>query len=656
MLTKMEPKDNVTSYRSDIDGLRAIAVMGVVLFHAGLGLPGGFSGVDMFFVISGYLITRLIVRDLRNGDFSILTFWERRIRRILPALTVVMIAVFATGWYLSLPFHYLVIGQSAAAVMALSSNIQFWRTTDYFAPAAEENPLLHTWSLSVEEQFYMFVPLLLFLVFRIRREQFILPTLIVCSIASFVFSIFHLRYDPSGAFYLLPSRAWELGVGCILAAIPPIRSHFFRNLSGGLGILLIGFTFFYYDPGNSFPGAAALPPVFGAALIILAGSVKGENRRPIFNRMIGSKALVFVGLCSYSFYLWHWPFFAFHRYVFSNPPAALTAIGYIVASFLVSIASLYLVERPFRSHKLKLKRSYTFAFGGSVILLIFIGSIFIYKSGGVRQRVPQLVAELDSANGDEYMKKEKVLRLPDGTELRVIGQNNLNPTALVWGDSHALASLPAIARAFAQIGRCSVAAEMGGTAPVTNWGTFKNPTKQLDFNRAVMNYAKSAKNEGLTDVILIFYWSAYVQDQKTPNGFVRPPNGFADALTDSILELHRAGLKVTVFEETPVFPVHVAKASALHKWRGIPSPSLTVAENQSYRSVYDPIIDQIRTKAPQTKFFDPQALFLGEGSRFDFLNTDGKLLFKDQSHLTQYGSLRLETALISTFSKTDSGQ
>ena len=160
-------------YRADIDGLRAIAVIGVVLFHAGLGVGGGFVGVDVFFVISGFLITSLILRDLDRGSFSIVDFWERRARRIFPALAVVVIVTLIAGWFLMLPFGFQVLGQSAVALTVFASNMQFWRTSGYFDPAAEENPLLHTWSLSVEEQFYLVVPLLLLLVFTLGRQKWV---------------------------------------------------------------------------------------------------------------------------------------------------------------------------------------------------------------------------------------------------------------------------------------------------------------------------------------------------------------------------------------------------------------------------------------------------------------------------------------------------
>lgn len=646
--TQPDSETKASSYRPDIDGLRAVSVIGVVLYHAGLGVPGGFSGVDVFFVISGYLIARLILRELRAGQFSILTFWERRIRRILPALAVVVSAVLIAGWFLLLPFHYLVVGQSTVALFALSSNVQFWRTSDYFSPHSEENPLLHTWSLSVEEQFYLIVPFLLILLFRYRRESWVAAVFIVGSCLSFLVAIVLLRHDPSGAFYLLPSRAWEIGVGCTLAVTPPIKSYQIRAVLGHLGIALILAAFFLFDLEDSFPGIGAIPPVFGAAFLILAGGSSG-SKIPLINRVLSTKVLVFVGLCSYSFYLWHWPFFAFHRYVLSNPPTVPIALGYIALSFLISMGSLRFVERPFRARNSSSSRSQVFAFGGLAMLVLFVAGFSIYLSGGARVRISPAIAEMDSANGDQYFTETKIQRTPGGLRLRVLGTGDSSPTLLVWGDSHGLALLPAVDSAFKKLGRSAVAATKGGAAPVLNWGTGSRSASRLAFNDSVIDYARGAKAEGLSDVLLVLFWSAYVQEQRTPAEFPSPPSGFPDALLATVLELQNMGLRVVLLLETPVFPVHVPRSAALHEWLGTPPPELSSKESRSYRAVYNPILERIRTKAPETVFLDPQPLFLGRDAQFEVFETDGRLLFRDRSHLTRVGAMRLEAALLSRF-------
>jgi peptidoglycan/LPS O-acetylase OafA/YrhL len=563
-------------------------------------------------------------------------------------LTVVVLAILSAGWFLSLPYHFLVTGQSTVALIALASNVYFWRTTDYFAPLAEENPMLHTWSLSVEEQFYLIVPFLLLSIFWLRREKFV-PTLLVAgTVISFICSVIYLRYDPTGAFYLLPSRAWELGIGSILAVLPASRNKPLRSMIGYLGVALILYTFFFYDSGDSFPGIRAVPPVLGAAFIIFAGINTPESTfTPLISRVIGSKPLVFVGLSSYSFYLWHWPFFAYHRYLYSHPPTASTAILYIILSFLISVGSLYFVERPFRGSKSKMKRPQVFLYGGLTILVLLACSVTIHIRGGVPSRVPAKVVELDSLHGEnKYMEIERFIQISDKVELKVIGNIDLNPTLLVWGDSHARASLPGIDSALKELGRSGVVAERGGTAPAVNWATDEVPAVQLDYSQTVFDYAKAAKSNGLSHVLLIFYWSAYVQEQETPDGFRRPPSGFAEALSETILELQRAGLKVGLFMETPIFPVHIARAVALNEWRGTPAPKLSYAENRAYRSVYDSVIETIRSNAPDLEIYDPQLLFKGEDDEFEFLDSDEKLLFRDHSHLTQHGSMRLEPQVL----------
>ncbi|MDB4538084.1 acyltransferase, partial [Akkermansiaceae bacterium] len=320
----MKSSKNITqvmTYRPDIDGLRAVSVLGVVLFHAGAPVTGGFAGVDVFFVISGYLITGILIREMGENRFSIVRFWERRIRRILPVLFCVTLVTLIAGALLMLPFGFQVVGQSSVAVFLMASNIQFYRTTGYFDPSAEENPLLHTWSLSVEEQFYLVLPLLLLLVFRLRMQRNLGPMIWLVIAGSLGISVFWLARDSAMSFYLLPSRAWELAVGSLLAARMPSEAGKGVKFWGGwAGLALIVATFFVYTPETPFPGFAAMVPVAGAALVIWAGV--GSGHRHGVGRWLSCRPLVAVGLASYSFYLWHWPFFAFHRYITSNSPSA----------------------------------------------------------------------------------------------------------------------------------------------------------------------------------------------------------------------------------------------------------------------------------------------------------------------------------------------
>jgi peptidoglycan/LPS O-acetylase OafA/YrhL len=359
------------SYRPDIDGLRAIAVLSVVFCHAGVGLPGGYVGVDVFFVISGYLITSLILKELKQETFSLADFWERRIRRILPALVAVTIAALLAGWFLLMPEAYASLGKSVAALALLISNVQFWRDTGYFEAAAEEKPLLHTWSLAVEEQFYLFVPVFLLLLARTSRLHRAVALLTLAMIVSFGLSIYGTHRHPDATFYLLPSRAWELFVGALLAFVPIgwlTGSTRCKELAAALGLALILIPCVLYDQSTRFPGLAAVPPVLGTALLIWSGNTSTAGL-PITNRCLTWRPFVAVGLISYSLYLWHWPLLAFARSQSISPLSYIDRFQLIAASLLIGAISWRYVELPFRSRKVFASRRWLLA----VSVLMFVG-------------------------------------------------------------------------------------------------------------------------------------------------------------------------------------------------------------------------------------------------------------------------------------------
>jgi len=255
------------NYRPDIDGLRAVAVLPVVFYHAGVaGFTGGFVGVDIFFVISGFLITSIIAPEVKEGRFSILRFYERRARRILPALFAVILASLVAGWFILVPADYDKMGQSIVSALLFVSNMWFWRNSgDYFGGATDYLPMLHTWSLAVEEQFYIFFPLLLMALHRIGR-RLLLPAILVLVLGSLVLAAWATHRMPSASFYLLPTRIWELGVGSLLALglVRAEAPRALREAAGGLGLVAVLAPVFLYDSQTPFPGLAALPPVLGA--------------------------------------------------------------------------------------------------------------------------------------------------------------------------------------------------------------------------------------------------------------------------------------------------------------------------------------------------------------------------------------------------------
>ena len=239
--------DKIT-YRSDIDGLRAVAVLGVLFFHSGLGVSGGFVGVDIFFVISGFLITSLIAKDLRLGRFSFIQFWERRIRRIVPALFVMIFTVMLVGWFGMFPEIYQKLAVQIIATIFCVSNVKFWREDGYFDLSSDEKPLLHTWSLSVEEQFYFFIPIIFFLIFKYKKQNWMIVLITIICLVSFVISIYASYKHPSANFYLIPTRAWELGIGSLLAFVKPIENRIIKELLALVGFFFVTNSEFLFYP------------------------------------------------------------------------------------------------------------------------------------------------------------------------------------------------------------------------------------------------------------------------------------------------------------------------------------------------------------------------------------------------------------------------
>ncbi len=330
-------------YRREIDGLRAVAVIPVILFHAGFTVfSGGYVGVDIFFVISGYLITTILINDLDQGRFSILNFYERRARRILPALFVVMLFCIPFAWMWMVPSQLKDFSQSLVAVGLFVSNILFWSESGYFSAASEIKPLLHTWSLAVEEQYYMLFPIFLMLLWRFGRNP-VFYAIIVISVLSLLLSELAWRKYPSANFYLAPTRIWELFAGSIAAFIRAAHSQKPSTPLSTLGLALIIFSIFFYDDNTPFPSVYALAPVGGTALIILYGT-----RGTWVASLLSHKSFVGIGLISYSAYLWHQPLFAFARLRSIAPPEQWVMLALAAASLGFAYLTWRFVENPFR--------------------------------------------------------------------------------------------------------------------------------------------------------------------------------------------------------------------------------------------------------------------------------------------------------------------
>ncbi len=436
-----------------MDGLRAVAVLPVILFHAGFAaFEGGYVGVDVFFVISGYLITSILAADLDRGTYSIATFYERRARRILPALFFVIAVSLPMAWRWLTPEDLKDFGQSIVGVTLFSSNVLFWRESGYFATAAELKPLLHTWSLAVEEQFYLFFPLLLALVWKVARAR-VLAVLLVLGALSLALASYGVSQWPSATFFLLPARAWELSVGAVVALVAQsgqrdTRASLGAELLAVLGVALIAGSMAMYRADTPFPGLAALPPTIGTALVI-----RYAQEGTWVARLLSLPPLVRVGLISYSAYLWHQPLFAFARHATVDALSTAALLGLSVLSLVLAYVTWRFVEAPFRDRSRVTRDSvFRFALVGSGAMFL-VGLSAHVTSGFARVRVSEAQrAVLATA-----------VPSPERDRCHTIGADYLKPSAACnhfvdrpsWaliGDSHGVEPAHALGRILEPVG------------------------------------------------------------------------------------------------------------------------------------------------------------------------------------------------------------
>jgi peptidoglycan/LPS O-acetylase OafA/YrhL len=435
-------------YRAEIDGLRALAVVPVILFHAGFDLfNGGFVGVDVFFVVSGYLITTIIIEDIENKRFSIVNFYERRARRILPALFFVMLVCIPFAWMWMLPNQMKDFSQSLVAVSLFASNILFWRESGYFDAAAEEMPLLHTWSLAVEEQYYVLFPIFLILAWRFGKNR-VFWMIVVMATISLLLSEWGSRNSAIANFYLAPTRGWELLAGSIAAFIVQKQGVQKNNFLSLLGLAAIIFSIFAYDESTPFPGVYALVPVLGVVLLVLYA-----DKETIVAKVLSTKAFVGIGLISYSAYLWHQPLFAFARIRSVEHPSEVLILSLSLFSLLLAYFSEKFVEKPFRIRSKFSKNVILFSSVLGLIFFISIGFALIKNNQFDSLRFPgkPLLSEIYSDNDSEWAMK---VRTDTKGVCETLGLNHLDeevcftnskqPKLLIVGDSKAMALSSAI--------------------------------------------------------------------------------------------------------------------------------------------------------------------------------------------------------------------
>ncbi|WP_027162757.1 acyltransferase family protein [Mesorhizobium sp. WSM1293] len=553
------------NYRADINGLRAVAVVPVVLYHAGFSaVSGGFVGVDIFFVISGFLITSDIIERTDRGEFSLLDFYHRRVRRIFPALFAMLAACFATAWFVLPPGEFVGFGNSAIAVAISVSNFFFYRNTNYFTEAATSLPLLHTWSLAVEEQFYFLWPLAVILMMRWLRPWAAIIVAALCVMS--IYAAEHwLQSDPPFVFYMLPTRAWELLVGGLIAlpvakAIRPTQTIAEFLAASGLG--LIAASLFLLDHDTPFPGLYALAPCVGAALIIAAGF----HRETMVAKALSTGPGGFIGLMSYSLYLWHWPLLVFAGIYRNRELLVSERVAVLMAALLVSALSWRFVERPFRRRATGWTWLVPTAGATAAVCCL---SLVIINSSGFPSRGPDggpsvraLRAERGKFEASSCLERGGLI--PKTGEC-VLGSGNVAPSIVLWGDSQAAHLAPSLSEAARTTGVRVRQITKAGCAPFPNMTMLPASSLTGDcpaFNRSALQSVLADRN--VTLVILAGRWNTYSgrggsflsRDGSWPSQEASKAN-FTSAIEQTAATLATHGIKTAVVGPAPEPPTDV---------------------------------------------------------------------------------------------------
>ncbi|WP_395610048.1 acyltransferase family protein [Pseudomonas sp. B22129] len=638
------------AYRRDIDGLRAIAVLAVVLFHFGVpGLTGGFVGVDVFFVISGFLITSIIWREREAGHFSFLNFWARRARRILPALLVMMFVSLVAGWFLMAPKDYSELGRSIHNQVIFISNLFFMRQDGYFETASDMKPMLHTWSLSVEEQFYIAFPLVL-VVLSSRLKQW-RGALFILMLASFAASVWAVSSAPEKAFFLLPMRAWELLAGSMLAVMParaqrisPLWAQLVSAAS--LGLILVAVV--GYDASTAFPGAAALLPVLGVVGLIWANG----QQTTLVGRLLGSRLLVGIGLISYSWYLWHWPVLVFGKYasIFGLAPWEVAAL--FLLSLLLGYVSWRFVEGPFRERRLLAGNRAVLAAGLIGLAgLGLIGKGLVWSDGFTWRLSPQALQFAKAYTwAPDLMNCLSDDKKNNHRELCHFGPQAGASRALVWGDSHASALIPAMKDAAGKYGFSITQAGYSGCVP------FSRKENTPGCNAYNERVTQLLNRDSFSDVMLVARWSLYVYGERngdTGAAIHDPVTGkydrgtaehlFAEGVAALVQQLRASGHRVWLVKEVPLQAFNVPYRLSRLAMQGRPTDQegLPLAEHLERQAYISAVFARITAADPGVQMLDP-APKLCDANGWCRAELGGQSLYTDDNHLSKVGTRYVE--------------
>jgi len=625
-------------YRREIDGLRALAVLPVILFHAGFDFfSGGFVGVDIFFVISGYLITTIIISELENEKFSLITFYERRARRILPALFFVMLCCVPFAWFWLSPGDMKDFSQSLVAVPFFSSNILFWLQGGYFASAAELKPLLHTWSLAVEEQFYLFFPLMLMLVWKVARS-WLLPLLLVIFVVSLGLAEWGSLSKPGATFYLLPTRGWELLLGSFAAFFIYYKKNSglgFRALEvgGWLGLLLILVSILFFDKETPFPGFYALVPTIGTLLIIVCAT--DQN---VVGKFVGNRVFVGVGLISYSAYLWHQPLFAFARHRSLNEPSEWMYGGLSLLALLLAYFSWRFIENPFRNKsRIDRSRVFLFSLAGSAVFVLF--GLWGHYTNGIYMARPNIDIALSAEsrlNANQGLSSICDINYTNSAEC----MTDPNPEVLLWGDSYAMhlaagfiSSNPSIRLVQKTVSVCGPILDI---APISSSYTRAWSEKCMANNDKVFQYLKD--NPEIKYVVMSSPFNQVNEDQKvlTKDGRVVFGKDVAySAMLETVNRIRAIGRKPVVFAPPPKNGENIGRClmRATYFSEDLSLCDISLEDYKAHQFFVNDFLVRLESTVPVVWLSDTLC-----SSSFCYASIDGVFIYRDGGHLSHKGS------------------
>jgi peptidoglycan/LPS O-acetylase OafA/YrhL len=645
---KFPAAGNSKSYRPDIDGLRAIAVLSVILSHIDkILLPGGFIGVDIFFVISGYLISKHILQDIERDCFSVLDFYRRRVKRIAPPMLLVVLIATAVAQLILIPEDAARLADSALWSLLSLSNVYFWlhQDTGYFAAASNQLPLLHLWSLGVEEQFYIVWPLLLMLLYRIPKARTFFIVTAAVALSSFAFGQIWFSRDALFTYYMLPTRAGELLLGALVALVV-IHQAELRVPTKAIGpmtivgLILIAGSLLLISDNVVFPGLLAIPSTLGTALLILAGHCAPTN--PI-SRVLALKPLVWIGLVSYSAYLWHWPLLAFYRYGHAEIGLIAGSVM-LVVTFALAWLSYRLIETPGRASRASVWRIFSFQYvvpaAGIALFALtsthFKGYGLQWNSDDYKSQLEGLRERTKAAFQFDYVCQRKRVSIADTVEKRcVIGTDStMAPQAILWGDSNAAHYIGVIGVFAREAGFRFRNIEVGSCPPLQgDPSPFVSADRLSDCQSSSVSIMAAVKS--FDTVIISASWSNY---QKTSDGFL-------DLFFSEARALAGAGKKVILMGKAPLITGYDRRCSEKALRYPLLQCSMATAPPNPDVTHANQRLKEFAENTPNVSYFDV-APYLCSDSACSAFNGNGRPLYFDRHHLSLPGSWELGEAIL----------